>query len=271
MSVFKHEVVRELAPAASAVLLDPEVGAAQCIASSSLPGDTGLIIALEATGYSGDTHSRESHLLPGWSAIKARHMGASAVKLLVYYHPEAPTAGQIENLVARVHEDCCEADIPLMLEPLTYSLGPANKQLTGTHRTDIILQTAEQLTSLGGDVLKVEFPIDIASEPDESAWEDGCRQLDHASQVPWVLLSASVEYETYLRQVRVACEQGASGVAVGRAVWQEATDLSGQARADFLHNIALPRMQQIASLCDALARPWTDCYHANAQTWTPIA
>jgi len=64
---FKQQVVGALAPAASAVLLDPEFGAAQCIASGALPGNVGLLVAVEATGYIGDPGARQSWVLPGWS------------------------------------------------------------------------------------------------------------------------------------------------------------------------------------------------------------
>ncbi len=76
------------------------------------------------------------------------------------------------------------------------------------------------------------------------------------------MLSAGVSYETYLRQVVIACRSGASGVAVGRAVWKEASGLTGQARADFLQGEAQQRMQKVTALCNALARPWTDFYPA---------
>src|SRR5437016_476183 len=74
MVAFKQQVVACLAPAASAVLLDPEVGAAQCVASGVLPGGTGLVVAVEATGYTGDPTARQSRILPGWSVEKARRM-----------------------------------------------------------------------------------------------------------------------------------------------------------------------------------------------------
>jgi tagatose-1,6-bisphosphate aldolase len=46
---FKRAVVRALAGAATGTLLDPEIGAAQCIADGSLPATAGLIVAIEAT------------------------------------------------------------------------------------------------------------------------------------------------------------------------------------------------------------------------------
>src|SRR5512136_2872145 len=79
--LFKGQVVEALAPVSSAVLLDPELSAAQCIAKQCLSGRTGLIVALEATGYGGDPQARQSQVLPAWSVAQAKRMGASAAKL----------------------------------------------------------------------------------------------------------------------------------------------------------------------------------------------
>ena len=46
-------------------------------------------------------------------------MGASAAKLLVYYHPDAPNAADQERLVADVAADCRAADLALFVEPLS--------------------------------------------------------------------------------------------------------------------------------------------------------
>ena len=92
MVEFKRAVVRALAPVATGTLLDPEIGAAQCIADGSLPATAGLLVAIEATGYLGPSTARVSRVLEGWSVEQAKRMGASAAKLLVYYHPEASNA-----------------------------------------------------------------------------------------------------------------------------------------------------------------------------------
>jgi tagatose 1,6-diphosphate aldolase len=76
--------------------------------------------------------------------------------------------------------------------------------------------------------------------------------------VPWVLLSAGTDFETYLRQVAAAARAGASGVAVGRAIWQEATERPRADRVEFLTTTARQRMQRVAALCQALARSWYD-------------
>ena len=88
LSQFKLDVVAELAPDSTAVLLDPEVSAAQAIAAGKLPGNKGLVVAVESTGYAGDAAARRAQIIPGWSVEKAKRMGASMIKLLVYYHPD---------------------------------------------------------------------------------------------------------------------------------------------------------------------------------------
>ena len=92
LSRFKLDVTSALAEQATAVLLDPEVSAAQAIARGVIPNHVGLVVAVESTGYTGDAIARHAQIIPGWSVEKAKRMGASAVKLLVYYHPDSSTA-----------------------------------------------------------------------------------------------------------------------------------------------------------------------------------
>jgi tagatose-1,6-bisphosphate aldolase len=259
LTEFKREAVAELTGSATAVLLDPELGAAQCIAHGALPGDRGLIVALEATGYGDDPLARASAVLPGWSAAKVRRMGASAAKLLVYYHPEAATARQIEALVEEVARDCAREDLLLVLEPLVYDPGLASGSWSPRERRRAIVEAARRLVGPGVDVLKAEFP---AASADETEWLDACRELTAASAAPWILLSAAVGFETFLRQTDVACRAGASGVAVGRAVWSEATRLAGAERSAFLRGPARERMTQARRLCADRARPWQAAYSA---------
>jgi tagatose 1,6-diphosphate aldolase len=262
LSHFKIDVTTALAKRATAVLLDPEVSAAQAVAQRAIPGGVGLVVALESTGYIGDVTARHAQIVPGWSVEKAKRMGASAVKLLVYYHPDSPTASEIEDFTAAVAEQCLEQDLVLMLEPLSYSLDE-NSKLSSEEKRYVVVETARRLTPLHVDVLKAEFPLDV-NGMDESRWLDACREISAASVAPWILLSAAVDYETFLRQVTVACNAGASGIAVGRAVWKEAVLLTGSERQLFLRRTALHRLSRLTSLCHALARPFTDFYQADA-------
>ncbi|HWQ04072.1 MAG TPA: tagatose 1,6-diphosphate aldolase [Longilinea sp.] len=262
LSRFKLDVVATLASRATAVLLDPEVSAAQAIAGRDLPGDVGLVVALESTGYTGEATARRAQIIPGWSVEKAKRMGASAVKLLVYYHPDSPLAQETEDFVAAVAEDCQEYDLTLMLEPLSYPL-KENAKLSSEEKRYVVVETARHLSPLNIDVLKAEFPLDVR-DTDESLWLAACREISAASVAPWILLSAAVDYETFVRQVVAACTAGASGIAVGRAVWQEAVTLGDAERLEFLRSTARPRLARLTSLCHALARPFTDFYTAAA-------
>jgi tagatose 1,6-diphosphate aldolase len=262
LSCFKLDVTSALAAEATAILLDPEVSAAQAIAQSAIPNQVGLVVAVESTGYTGDAIARQAQIIPGWSVEKAKRMGTSAVKLLVYYHPDSSTAGEIEDFTSRIAEDCLKHDLVLMLEPLSYSLDET-KKLSSDEKRYVVAETAKRLTPLHVDLLKAEFPLDVA-EMDESKWIDACREISAASVSPWILLSAAVDYETFLRQVIVACHAGASGIAVGRAVWKEAVTMQADERMKFLQTTAKERITRLTSLCQALAKPYTDFYAAEA-------
>jgi tagatose 1,6-diphosphate aldolase len=120
LSRFKLDVTYALGKCATAVLLDPEVSVAQAIAQGVIPNNIGLVVAVESTGYTGEATARQAQILPGWSVEKAKRMGASAVKLLVYYHPDSPTAAETEDFTSAIAEHCIKHDLVLMLEPLSY-------------------------------------------------------------------------------------------------------------------------------------------------------
>lgn len=250
---FKRTVVRALSSIATGTLLDPEIGAAQGIADGSLAGRDGLIVALEATGYEGPAGARVSRLLPGWDVAKAKRIGASAAKLLVYYHPDSPNAADQERLVEAVGLDCRAHDLALFVEPLSFGLD--GEALVGEARRRVVVETARRLTALGGDVLKAEFPYD-RSVDDRSRWADACAELDGASMLPWVLLSGGVDDATFEAQVEVACGAGASGVLVGRSVWATAAGLRPDARTAWLQGEGSSRLSRLVALVERAGHPW---------------
>jgi tagatose-1,6-bisphosphate aldolase len=254
MVEFKRAVVRSLSPIASGTLLDPEIGAAPCIADGSLPGRAGLILAVEATGYLGPSTARVSRILDGWSVEQAKRMGASAAKLLVYYNPDASNAADQERLVADVAQECRRLDLALFLEPLSFSLVEGHR-LVGEERRRVVVETARRLGDVGGDVLKAEFPYD-ASVADRGRWREACAELDSATPLPWVLLSGGVDDATFEAQVQTACEAGASGVVVGRSVWAAAATMPPEARALFLDTTARERLRRLVGLVESVGQPW---------------
>jgi tagatose 1,6-diphosphate aldolase len=238
---FKLAVVRALAPAASGVLLDPEVGAGQAIASGAIPARTGLLVAIEATGYEGPPSARVSRVLPGWSVEAAKRIGASAAKLLIYYHPEAVNATDQERLVAEVAAACRDADLALFVEPLSFGLDGG--KLTGEDRRRVVIETARRLT-------------------DTTRWAEACAELDAASRVPWVLLSGGVDDATFEAQVEVAGDAGASGALVGRSVWAPAASEAEPERSAWLRSSGRQRLERLASIIARHGRPWVDRWEA---------
>lgn len=266
----KTEVVVALSPHASAVLLDQEYGLYPAL---HMAGSSGLLMSVEKTGYSGDSTYRRVEFINGWTAAKIKAMGASAVKLLAYYHPESgELAEEIEDVIAQVIDQCHRVDLPLFLEPLSYSLNAeVAKESAGFAETRpmVVRETARRLSRLKPDVLKMEFPVDAAFNADRAMWRSACAALNAASEVPWVLLSGGVDYDTFVDQTRTACEAGASGFLAGRAIWKEAVQLDTQARQRFLTETAVPRIDQLAEITAKSARPWTDFYDlpAASEDW----
>jgi len=256
----KLELCAALAPYASAVLLDPNYGAAQCVSGGALPGHTGLLISTEATGYESAPQGRITTLLNGWSIEKIRRMGASAVKLLVYYRPDLTEIANSQlKTIQMVAEECLKYDVPFLVEPKTY---PTKGEDTGTpefaaRKPSLVIEAARQITSLPIDVLKAEFPADLKHETSSAKLLELCQQLNEASRVPWVILSAGVDYETFRKEVKIACQAGASGFLGGRAIWQEAIHFTDKReRVKFLTTTVADRLKELAEIATKYAVPW---------------
>ncbi len=257
----KAEIIGALSQSASAILTDPTYGMGAALRMS--PG-AGLLLALEKSGYSGDSSYRKTELIPSWTPSKIRKVGASAVKFMVYYHPGSGELAEVqEALIRQVVADCRACDLPVFLEPMSYSLDVGISKDSAEYaeiRPAVVIETARRLSRTGADVLKLEFPQDIAHNQDMATWHEACQQVSDASAIPWVLLSAGVDFAQFERQLQVACEAGASGFLAGRAIWKEAAAMSSAARADFLRDIAMPRLERLLDIAVREARPWSDFY-----------
>ena len=258
----KRDVIGVLSPLASAVLLDVEYGYGACVASDALAGQSGLLLAQDKTGYEGDPTARRTALVDDWSVARTRTAGANGVKLLVYYRPDAANAADQEALVAELAAQCRAVELPFFVEPLHYSRDRSVKVVPNAERRRVIVETARRLVPLGITVLMAEFPVDVNQTQDQAEWADACAELSDACSVPWVLLSAGVDFDTYLAQVKVACANGASGVLCGRAVWKEAVRMPELDRLRFLQTTATNRFRRLAELVSATARAYTDFYPA---------
>ncbi|MFC2034514.1 tagatose 1,6-diphosphate aldolase [Chloroflexota bacterium] len=256
----KLELCSCLAKHTSAVLLDPIFGAAQCISRGFLPKSTGLLVSIEASGYSGEKELRLTELLGDWSVKKIKRMGASAVKILVYYRPDLKQlARQQLDTVNMVASECVEHDLPFLVEPKHYPIGKEidSPQEFTNLKEQLVIKTARDITALPIDVLKTEFPADLHYKKDKSELIELCQQLDRSSQVPWVILSSGVDFELFHQQVEIACQAGASGFLGGRAVWQEAMYIDDtRERIQYLSTVVVDRLKRLTEVASKYAVPW---------------
>lgn len=260
----KIDVIKTLSPSASAVLLDPLFSAAPAIARDALPAQTGLLVAVETSGYSGESTARVSSLLSDWGVKKIKRMGADAVKLLIYYHPDAgELTEKQERLTKQVSEACRGADIAFFLEPLTYSLDPNQAKASSSfaaERPDLIRRVAERLSAYQPDVLKLEFPVDSHQVPEKDIWYEACQAVSEAARCPWTVLSAGVDFDLFADQVETACRAGASGFIGGRAIWKEGISRSRPERLNWLDTVARKRLETLSEIASRYGKPWTDFF-----------
>jgi len=262
MEAVKLGVTEALAPHASGYLLDPEFGVAPAINLFALPGRTGLLVALEQSGYEKKGNWRLTTLLDGWSVEKVKRLGASAAKLLLFFNPDAPRdiVDHQVNVVKTVADECRRLDLAFVCEPMSYPVDMSDEEFA-QRKADTIIRTAEVLTPLGFDVLKAEFPGDPKATSDPEELRRNCERLSRATRVPWVVLSAGADFDVFRGLVEIACQGGASGFLAGRAIWKDAfKEKSREAQMDYVRTQGVRNFQILADLAHRYARPWWDFY-----------
>src|SRR5437667_10422731 len=164
----KQAITEALGHYASAVLIDAEFGYAWCV--SEVPGDVGLLLAYERPGFiaSGPGgRERRSALIEGWSVEKARRAGANAIKLLLFYRPDASQeTNEHQKAIARqVGEECARLELPFLLELLSYPLAEtaADTPEYARKKPAIVAEGAREFSrpEYQVDLLKLEFPADL--------------------------------------------------------------------------------------------------------------
>lgn len=252
----KMEMTRELAPYASALLLDVNYGLRQSVNALALPRGVGLIARVEASRDAGLPGEYE----PGWSVEQIKKMGAAAVKLLVYLDTEDKEGTKAQLAFARdVCRACAEADILLMTEELSFPRKGETKDSPAYKKRLVknILESAKLLGPLT-DVLKLEFPGFLGEDPDAQLAEN-LVQLNAAAIRPWVLLSAGVGFDLFEGQVKLALSAGCNGYMAGRAIFKDYFGETDAAkRAQFLRATGVERMKRLNALVDKHAKSWLE-------------
>src|SRR5262249_29864418 len=159
-------------------------------------------------------------------------IGADAVKLLAQYEPTEPHSAEHQfALVRQVYEECQAHDILMLLETVAFPFGGEGKDSKSflERKAQTVIESARQLSRFC-DVYKAEFPGTLGKDSD-SQLLDNLKKLNAASERPWVLLSAGVDFPQYKRQVQMAMECGASGVRAGGRSGRSSSSRTAPARA----------------------------------------
>lgn len=263
---FKQVVVENLAPHVSALLLDPYYGYPGAI--HVLPARCGLLTAAEdapADNIDGGLHT---HANPNWSVAKAVRAGSDAIKLLVFYRPDAPAAARKhqEDLVRRIGADCRAHDVPHVLEILDYDLptDAADQARIDAGYGERLIESVKIFAApeYGVDIFKMPAPVKRAPDPKDAvamkAAETAFQRMSDACGRPWVLLSAGVSDEAFFTLLDLSYQAGASGYLAGRALWQRSLGSypDRDAMSATLQGEGLAYLNRINALTDAKALPW---------------
>ncbi len=266
LAAVKAAITRRLSPLATAMLMDPNFAYPRC--AGEMSPATGLCLSLEHhVTQDGVDGGRRSEVIPSWSVRQIRRIGADAVKLLVWYRPDAGAAllEHQQAFVRRIGQECREHDIVLLLELLVYPLAGDAPGHLETHRTRLVLDSMRHFASaeFGVDIYKLEPPAALRDVPDPDgpqavAVQRAYDELGALTTKPWVLLSAAAGPADFERSLTYAYRAGASGYLCGRAIWQSAfehfPDRAALERE--LESVSARYVQQINALTDRLATPW---------------
>lgn len=257
----KDAVVRAVSPAISAVLLDPLYGLGHLVASGAVPGGVGLMSSIEDEDYQHPPGPRRTRIREDWNATRVKLAGADVGKLLWFYRPDgdAAVAEAQRQLVRDLVAQCADLSLPLVVEPIWYPLPgeDATTEEWKAARVRGIVDSAITADQLGVDMLKVEFPGYVDTAAGEEAVAAACAELDGAVRVPWVILSAGVGYADFKTQLRIACENGASGYLAGRSIWRDAVSTHDATARDWAIEEARGRLEELNAITRQYGRPYT--------------
>jgi tagatose 1,6-diphosphate aldolase len=282
MSQFKELVTAALTKHASAILLDVEYG---LLAAKNRNGK-GLLLAYEKSGYDATAPEFLPSVTEGWSVLRLKEAGASAVKILIFYNPfeKSWVNEQKQAWVERVGSECRAHDIPLFLELLGYDVhGEDEKGLAYAKRKpQIVIRSIEEFSAerYGADVLKLEAPVQMSFVPGTQEFQgepaysraeatEYFQRAAAATSKPFVYLSAGVSNTAFLEMLEFAIEAGVQfhGVLCGRATWRDGVPVYVKqgvpAFEAWLNTKGSENVQSVNRVLEA-ASPWYEKFDLKA-------
>lgn len=233
----KNVFMETFSPISSAVLVDPDFGLPSLEKKAK---NSGLLLTLESFDYAAQS-SIGIKLKEGWGVKEIAGYNA-AVKLYFPYNPTSEQAQDQRETIAHIFNETKNADVPFLLEPILYPID--EKEFPSVFYT-LHKQMVKDFSSLC-DILKLEFPAHPDEVLTDEVYKDRCLEVTSLSTVPWVVLSKGMDYDKYLKFLKIAMQNGAKGMAVGRAVWKEISNLTtDEQRYAFIQTTGKERMQRL--------------------------
>lgn len=237
----KADIAVYLASKAGCVLLDPVCAVPSIVDQDILPRETALLVGIDASGWDTSPEGyRISKMVEGISARRVRELGATGGKVMVYLRSDTPAANtaNLATLKAAI-DDFAREDLLLVVEFLTYQLEGESAEDYKAKIPTLIVEGSRACLDLGAKVLKIPYP----------GSEEACAEVTRiAGDVPWAVLSAGVDHQTFLPQVEAAIKNGASGVIAGRSLWKDCISLDRKVSQDKLSSLAVSRLRDIQAV-----------------------
>ena len=241
LAAAKGDLVRYLGNHAPAILLDPEVALPQVVDDSTLARDTALVVGMDASGFETVDGLRYTRYVEGVTPRRVRELGGDVAKMLFYMRPDEQGAdSRVGDEIRDLVKTCEEEGLLLIVEVLTYRLDETEEDYRVAF-PKLVADAAKISVECGAKVLKLPYPGSAAGSAAVTA---------AASGVPWAVLSAGVDHETFIKQVETAVANGASGAMAGRSLWKDSLAVSPEVREDLLTSRALPRLHELARVVD---------------------
>lgn len=242
IGAYKKLVSKELTPYASSILLDPIYGK-EGIASKA--SGTGLILSYEQTGYDEYDEGRLPRLINFMSVLRAKEMGANAIKTLLYYDfdDEEETNDIKKAWVERVGYECEGLGLPHFLEIITYdrNMESENNAEYAKIRPHKVNNAMKEFSDpkYKVDVLKVETPTNMnfvegfGKEEAVYTREEAIKYFKDQSDstnLPFIFLSGGITAELFQETLKLAkeAESQFNGVLCGRATWKDSVEIFGK-------------------------------------------
>jgi fructose-bisphosphate aldolase, class I len=137
---------------------------------------------------------------------RAAALGADAVKLLMAWDVPSAERAATTRRIAAVVEEAARWEMPVMVEPI------ALRMPRGDQAVELEAHAARIAMDLGANIIKIAYPGSPSA----------MRSLAAELGLPVIILGGprTSTAEDVIRLVEEAMSSGASGIAIGRQVWQ---------------------------------------------------